>query len=254
MLSSSAPRGAESMRVRRYRVPEGLAHNSVRVIKQDSKGYLWIGTGEGVSRFDGYRFVNYSTSEGLTVPLVNDILEDARGRIWVATNGAGLALFLDDVTPSGAGDRAGRARTFFRPFQLAADTNANQINALAHINGVIWCATDGGLFRGDISAAGEPSFTRAGPNEAIDAMTTTPDGKLVFAGSRGLSIRQNDRVEDIGWPQHDRSEVQDVAVHSGRLYVLTAQSLHAAILPQPPAAVAWITIPVPPTTTERKGS
>ena len=74
LLLGAAALSADTLSVRRYRVPEGLAHNSVRVIRQDAKGYLWLGTGEGVSRFDGYRFVNYSTGEGLTVPLVNDIL------------------------------------------------------------------------------------------------------------------------------------------------------------------------------------
>ena len=244
LLALTAPslRAADSLSVRRYRVPEGVAHNSVRVIKQDSKGYLWIGTGEGVSRFDGYRFVNYSTGEGLTVPLVNDILEDTRGRIWVATNGAGLALFLDD-SESASGD-TGR-RTFFRTFRLGADTNANQINALAQIGDVVWCATDGGLFRASLSTTGEPAFTPVGPVGAVDAMVATRDGKLVIAGARGVSIHAGDSVEELGWPQNDRSEVQDVAVHDGRVFALTGQTLYATDGTRSDGRTSWKTITVP---------
>jgi signal transduction histidine kinase/ligand-binding sensor domain-containing protein len=244
LLLGAAALSADTLSVRRYRVPEGLAHNSVRVIRQDAKGYLWLGTGEGVSRFDGYRFVNYSTGEGLTVPLVNDILEDAEGRIWVATNGAGLALFLDQpASVNGAGD--GRARPFFRTFRLESDGNSNQINALAATGAVIWCATDGGLFRTDLSVSGEPSFTRVGPIVAIDAMTTTTDGRVLVASARGVSVRHGDSVVEFGPPPHDRSEVQDVAARDGGWFVLTARGLHFVNPSGPGGRAAWTQVPLP---------
>ena len=38
---------------------EGLPNNQIQCIFQDSKGWIWLGTSQGLSRFDGYRFVNF---------------------------------------------------------------------------------------------------------------------------------------------------------------------------------------------------
>src|SRR5688572_17673211 len=45
----------------KYTVYDGLVANPIRCIYQDSKGFIWIGTLEGLSRYDGYRFNNYTT-------------------------------------------------------------------------------------------------------------------------------------------------------------------------------------------------
>ena len=67
VLLTGAPVAAVDQRLplRRYGIDDGLAHNVVGAIFQDSKGYLWFGTAEGLSRFDGYSFTNYGRNEGL---------------------------------------------------------------------------------------------------------------------------------------------------------------------------------------------
>jgi ligand-binding sensor domain-containing protein len=72
---------AQQLSVRNYDVSDGLAHTQVSAIHQDSKGYLWFGTWEGLSRFDGYRFTNYGVRDGLGHPIINDVVEDRRGRL-----------------------------------------------------------------------------------------------------------------------------------------------------------------------------
>src|SRR5262245_7563745 len=86
----------QQYQLRHYRVADGLAHGAVNSIYQDRKGYIWFSTREGLSRFDGYSFVNYGERDGLSQQLINAVTEDRQGRIWVATNGAGAALFIDD--------------------------------------------------------------------------------------------------------------------------------------------------------------
>ena len=66
VLLSAATVFAQRLAIRHYGVPDGLAHSGVHSIYQDARGYLWFGTNEGVSRFDGYRFTNYSTRDGLS--------------------------------------------------------------------------------------------------------------------------------------------------------------------------------------------
>jgi signal transduction histidine kinase/ligand-binding sensor domain-containing protein len=60
----------------------GLMGNSVRAIFQDSKGFIWIGTTEGVSRYNGYQFENYSPANGLSEGQIYDITEE-NGKILV---------------------------------------------------------------------------------------------------------------------------------------------------------------------------
>lgn len=60
-----APVQAERLPITTYSIADGLVHSAVRCLHQDAKGYLWIGTAEGLSRFDGYRFTNYGLWNGL---------------------------------------------------------------------------------------------------------------------------------------------------------------------------------------------
>jgi len=67
----------------RFTRNEGLAGNTVYTIHQDSKGYLWVGTETGLSRYDGYSFKNYGVETGLpTNEILGNIIEDSKGRIW----------------------------------------------------------------------------------------------------------------------------------------------------------------------------
>ncbi len=55
------------------------------MVKQDSKGLIWICSDGGVTKYDGHRLQTYTTSEGLTDNVVFDIYEDSKGRIWFIT-------------------------------------------------------------------------------------------------------------------------------------------------------------------------
>ncbi len=66
-----------------YSVKEGLAQSSVYAIAQDDKGFLWLGTASGLSRFDGKEFINYSTEDGLADGAVKVIHIDTAGTMWL---------------------------------------------------------------------------------------------------------------------------------------------------------------------------
>jgi ligand-binding sensor domain-containing protein len=70
---------AEDLPVRVYTTADGLARDSVSSIRRDSRGYLWFGTAEGLSIFDGYQFTNYTTADGLPNRAVTDVLETRAG-------------------------------------------------------------------------------------------------------------------------------------------------------------------------------
>jgi ligand-binding sensor domain-containing protein len=65
---------AQQLPVKTYTVADGLAHDEVGAILQDSHGFLWFCTPEGLSRFDGYLFTTYGERDGLPAANINDIL------------------------------------------------------------------------------------------------------------------------------------------------------------------------------------
>ena len=68
---------------------DGLSNNAVTTILQDRRGFMWIGTQDGLNRFDGYRFTIYrhnpKNSNSLSNNYIEDILEDRDGALWIAT-------------------------------------------------------------------------------------------------------------------------------------------------------------------------
>ena len=64
---------------------EGLPRNIVSCFVEDDYGYGWIGTGNGISRFDGYKFINYEALEG---EVVNTMTIDTNNELWVGTDAA----------------------------------------------------------------------------------------------------------------------------------------------------------------------
>lgn len=71
--------------LRHYTTDHGLPSPEVYEALQDSRGYLWFATDNGLSRFNGYEFRNYSTLDGLTDLVIFYLQEDQRGRIWMST-------------------------------------------------------------------------------------------------------------------------------------------------------------------------
>ncbi len=80
----------------KYGVKEGLAQSTVYDILQDTKGYVWLGTSAGVSRFDGVRFYNYSYKNGLGKNAIQKIIEDKSGNLWFGHKGGAISRFKDD--------------------------------------------------------------------------------------------------------------------------------------------------------------
>lgn len=82
-------------------VEDGLSSSSINSIIQDKKGFLWIGTEEGLNRYDGYSFKIFKNdpedSNSLSHNFIWSLTEDSTGNIWIATDGGGLNE-LDPVT------------------------------------------------------------------------------------------------------------------------------------------------------------
>lgn len=86
-----SPVFSQSYPFREYTVMDGLAQSQSTIIFQDSRGFIWIGTRNGISRFDGIEFKNYFRKDGLPSGDVSQITENSKG-VWVLGKN-GLSLF-----------------------------------------------------------------------------------------------------------------------------------------------------------------
>lgn len=81
---------------RHYQVEEGLSNNTVFSIIQDHKGFMWFGTRDGLSRFDGYSFKTFKSDLNSPASLESNFIrclaEDHEGQIWIGTD-QGIYLF-----------------------------------------------------------------------------------------------------------------------------------------------------------------
>lgn len=70
-------------------ISNGLSNNEIRSIIQDKEGFIWIGTEDGLNRYDGYGFKIFRNISGDTLSLtnnfINQVFEDSKQRIWIAT-------------------------------------------------------------------------------------------------------------------------------------------------------------------------
>ena len=82
IISSSTFIKAQSPVLRHYSTDQGLSSLETYHVFQDSKGYIWISTTNGVSRFDGYTFQNFEEQDGLSDNVIFETIEDYKGRVW----------------------------------------------------------------------------------------------------------------------------------------------------------------------------
>ncbi|MBX3748301.1 MAG: ATP-binding protein [Verrucomicrobiae bacterium] len=74
----------------RWQTSDGLPGNTVTALSQGPDGYLWLGTLNGLVRFDGIRFFVLDRDAGLPDPRVLALLHDRHGALWIGTEGGGL--------------------------------------------------------------------------------------------------------------------------------------------------------------------
>ncbi|RZL09148.1 MAG: hypothetical protein EOO89_21945, partial [Pedobacter sp.] len=88
ILSYTTSNG-QSHYFRQYTADDGLAHNSVSAIIQDKNGLMWIGTRDGLNRFDGYSFKSYKNKGSKFGNIGNNVVitlvEDKNGMLWIGT-------------------------------------------------------------------------------------------------------------------------------------------------------------------------
>jgi signal transduction histidine kinase/ligand-binding sensor domain-containing protein len=207
---------------RRLDTGQGLSQASVRALVQDRHGFVWIGTQDGLNRFDGNEFRVYRHGDAPTDSLPGDLIRalaiDARGVLWVGGTG-GLSRYRE------AQDR-------FEPVPIVGESGAQaEVHAL-HVDraGAVWVATYEGLSRVD-PATGERALWRV-PEEAhadlrFESLASDAQGR-VWLGSLGGLARLDPKTGAIDWP------------FAGQPAALPLKTTRIDALLVDPAGVLWV--------------
>lgn len=120
----------------------GLLHNFVDNIYRDKRGFLWIATaGGGLSRYDGYEFIQYNTTTHpvkLKSNFIRGVVEDEFNRLWIVSEGGIDILSLASLQLILPGDRTGLLGQF---------TNGSAAGVICDSKGCIWCYSGNALYK-----------------------------------------------------------------------------------------------------------
>ncbi len=155
---------------------QGLAASPIRALAQTSDGYLWIGSEEGVSRFDGLRFVPIKTGLGMNGSSLTALFADSGNSLWIGASDGSLSRWRNNqmttVTP-----RDG----------LPGKT----INALAEDSeGRLWIGTDAGLAVWQNGRPAAVPLAEKFKGQRITALCRDREGKI-WLGAQGGGIFQS---------------------------------------------------------------
>jgi ligand-binding sensor domain-containing protein/signal transduction histidine kinase len=171
-------------------VADGLSQSSVNCILQDSRGFMWFGTNDGLNRYDGYDFVVYQSDpdgeDGLSHDTVTSLIEDAAGGLWIGTLGGLDHLDLETGRFTHYGPDGENPQSLMDDEVLALYEDSGQ---------TLWVGTSGGLDRFDRETAQFVHYRADGddrgslPDNRILSIYEDRAGVLWIGTWRGLARR-----------------------------------------------------------------
>ncbi|TQV72369.1 hypothetical protein FLL45_19340 [Aliikangiella marina] len=172
LFSQTQAKNLSSLGFKHISTEHGLSQKTVQSIYQDKHGFLWIGTQEGLNRYDGknievFRYLS-SDSTSISNDVIRDIVQDKAGNLWIATNG-GLNRFI------------GRSQTFDRLSIQDKNQAVERLNTLfSDSSGNLWIGSDGNglFFLNSTNPTTIKKFTRVPQLENADV-------RAIFEDSRG---------------------------------------------------------------------
>src|SRR5690606_36241553 len=128
---------SEYSHIQSLSLEDGLSQVNVNAVLKDAEGFIWVGTNDGLNRFDGYSFEVFNHQEFDSTSLgdnkIYSLFEDSNDNLWVGTNLAGLHLYNK------------KTKSFRRYIHRPGDVNSLTSNSILKItedkNGILWIAT-----------------------------------------------------------------------------------------------------------------
>ncbi len=191
---------------------EGLSHGAVRAIVQDAEGFMWIGTEDGMDRYDGYELRHFFHQRGVPGSLpagwISAMASDHTGRLWIGSVGSGV-VWRDKADGS-----------FRAPLSAAGvplvDAGARIRALYVDRQNALWLATrDGGVDRVDLERGQTTEYrhrdgdAQSLSDDSVFAIAESASGEIWIGGNSGLDALDpksghiehfTDRMKSAGVP------------------------------------------------------
>ncbi len=209
----------------RFRIvgpPQGLPSTDIKALAHDRDGYLWIGTADGLARYDGVGMRVWRNDperpDGLPGNNVQALLVDDSDRVWVAVEGAGVSVLSAD-------------RRHFTSYRMASTPNlaSDDVWAMARQGDVVWLGTFGGGITRVASDGRTRTYSKANaglPSDTVLSLVADGQGTLWAGTTAGLARLDKDRFVSVPLPSEDGTQlVYSLTVQRDGLWVGGAQGV-----------------------------
>lgn len=176
------------LKFKRITIEDGLSQGTVEAIFQDSKGYMWFGTGEGLNRYDGHEFKVYRydlyDNNSISANYVDAIIEDREGFLWIGTSKG-----LNKLDP----DTDTITRYLYDADNPDSISHSNVWALLEDGRGYIWAGTEKGLNKYDKATGSFKSYfydaadERSLSNDFVTTLCEDSQGNIWVGTKNGLN-------------------------------------------------------------------
>ncbi|MFN2274124.1 MAG: two-component regulator propeller domain-containing protein, partial [Anaerolineales bacterium] len=213
----------------RLSLDNGLSQSTVTCILQDDYGFIWLGTLDGLNKYDGHQFIVYrhdpDRQDSLSGNTINAIIKDRQGQLWIGTNN-GL-------------NRYDRSTDGFLRFQndprSVYSLSSNDVTSIFEdSNGTLWVGTTSGLNRYDpqrrrfMRYKHDPAQPESLIDDRVQAMAEYPVGTIWIGTPEGLDefnpsqmTFQHYQFDLIDRFSLSNPDVRDLLVIGDQLWVAT---------------------------------
>lgn len=195
-LSWAQTSSLQRFRIEHLTVESGLSSNSIYSLFQDEQGFVWVGTADGLNRYDGYEFVAFRYTQSDTTSIsdnfISQITQTQDLALWIGTQGGGINRYDTET---------GRFSCY-----PSVDDSTQQTLPSSYIYSVwadeedgIWVGTDEGL--GRISSPEQvsdlPEFPDTNNRQGVESILTDKQGNVWFGSGSGLYVLSIDSQAHI---------------------------------------------------------
>lgn len=238
LLLISPPADSQTTPFRTYSIEHGLSESVVHSMIQDNSGYIWLGTGFGLNRFDGAAFDQFYEADGLPNNRVNTLVQDSSGNIWIGTN-SGIATFDGQsiTTPEGFAPvdeavilsifedhdgniwiategsglwMANGEQELVNVSSSHGYRNMHARTVAQSMDGTMWIGTEDGLFSFDGSVFRKYRSQNGYPEVPINDLRFDDQGRLWMASDAGLIRKEGEEFQLY----HENSGLNECMLHS----------------------------------------
>ncbi|MEP6616977.1 MAG: triple tyrosine motif-containing protein [Ginsengibacter sp.] len=202
---------SQDMTVRIYTTKDGLPSTYVYGAFQDKLDYLWVGSPDGLSRFDGKNFINYGLADGLPDTRTTYMFMDSRLRLWIGT-------------ARGAGEFKGNR---FVEYPLSDSQNIHWVSQIFETKeGQIWLLTNVGVYQFELNKWAKIKLYPGFDNHPCNKIIKTDEGFYISYGDLLVLKKTDGNFKIIGELKTPGYYYNGLSISGGQIFISTLDGIY----------------------------